>query len=104
MVTDEEANSFTGGSGSPYPDGHEVVSDDVVSNRRLAHLVDRSDGTGHRSERTLHPAQTPLSVTKWRGRRRQRRSIGDPRTIRDARQGRTSCISDPLELSRRLDE
>ena len=81
-MTDEEANSLTGGSGRPYPDGHEVVSDDVVSNRRLDHLVDRSDGTGHRSETTLHPAQTPLAVTKWRGRHRQRRSSGDPRPSR----------------------
>jgi hypothetical protein len=43
----EEANS-SGGSGRTYPDGHEVP-DDVVSNRRWAYLVDRSD------ERSIGP-------------------------------------------------
>jgi hypothetical protein len=41
-MTEEEANSSPGGSGKTYPDGHEVVPDDVVS-RRWAHLLDRSD-------------------------------------------------------------
>ena len=86
-MTEEEANSSPGGSGRTYPDGHEVVPDDVVS-MAVGPPSGSLRRTGHRSERTLHPAQTPLSVTKWRGRSYQRRSSGDPRPRCETRENK----------------